>query len=893
MKLQTKIFLFLIPLIILPMSFMGGVAYKRLQSISQDALKNQMAASMASAGNKLRCKIASAQANIALYAQAEQLANFVLTDDEDQRYSMMLPPLLRLFSSYQQAFKDYIEIRVLTPDGYEDARFRTLKAENVSEYENESAFFKEISQSPQPIRTTFFRNPDTNQFNMIVSHKIRLRNTALNPVTRKPFLKGYLVLTISLDFLQEQIDEKKNGQNGILFYTDSSGKILFHPDKNLCDTRLTREYFFQLKNAAVNVHGIVPVRLEDDFICAKREKIHSDFYLFATLPGKEYHQAGKKQWAMVVSGTIILTLIIVLGAVFVIIKFQVLLPLNRLNTAVERLGSGRLDSKLIIGRKDEIGKLSMEFNAMVDKLRKITVSRDYVDAILESMNNSVLVISRNGRIKKANVGASGFTGYQKDQLVGKSILELFPDSNGDVFESISNGIRAVNLEKIITVKDGRQYPVLFSDSLMLFSNDMDDIICLIHDISDRIKTEQEKIEAHKIAAEQAKHALIGQVAGKMAHDFNNVLGIIMGNSELAMIDCRESEMKKTLELILDQTIRGRNLTKNLVAFAKIQEPRQEFFKLDEKINFVIRLLTKDLSQVEVILEGGTGELELLADSGMIEHALVNLIQNSIHSTSNVQCPQIIIRSYGLDDCVYIEIQDNGCGIPEMHLEDIYALSFSLKGSRDLTGSYDNNIKGTGYGLANVKKYIDQHKGSITVASEFGSGAKFTICLPVIRRELTPEERTIFVISTPHCNNAILLVEDEPSISDVQYRILSQEPFNHNVDIAQTGRMAMELFGTQTYDLVSLDYILSGKINGMDIYHHIRNTNKTIPVLFTSGNLEFLESIKELKQNDVNIDHVSKPCQNKEYVNSINRLLEKKYALFPEGLNISKGEFVDV
>ena len=85
---------------------------------------------------------------------------------------------------------------------------------------------------------------------------------------------------------------------------------------------------------------------------------------------------------------------------------------------------------------------------------------------------------------------------------------------------------------------------------------------------------------------------------------------------------------------------------------------------------------------------------------------------------------------------------------------------------------------------------------------------------------------------------------------------------------------MDLFDRNPYDFISLDYVLPGEINGMDVYHHIRKTDKTIPVLFISGNIEFLESIKELQQKDNNIDHLSKPCQNKDYVKSINELFER-------------------
>ena len=72
----------------------------------------------------------------------------------------------------------------------------------------------------------------------------------------------------------------------------------------------------------------------------------------------------------------------------------------------------------------------------------------------------------------------------------------------------------------------------------------------------------------------------------------------------------------------------------------------------------------------------------------------------------------------------------------------------------------------------------------------------------------------------------------------------------------------------------MDYVLPGKVNGMDVYNHIRITDKTIPILFVSGNIEFLESIKRLKSKDSNIDHLSKPCKNKDYINGINKLLER-------------------
>ena len=115
------------------------------------------------------------------------------------------------------------------------------------------------------------------------------------------------------------------------------------------------------------------------------------------------------------------------------------------------------------------------------------------------------------------------------------------------------------------------------------------------------------------------------------------------------------------------------------------------------------------------------------------------------------------------------------------------------------------------------------------------------------------------------------MEDEKAISDVQSRVLSKDPFKHKVDIAGTGHLAIKMFKENEYDFISLDYLLPGGLNGMDVYNKIRETNKDIPILFVSGNIEFLESIEDLRRQDANLDHLSKPCQNKDYVESINKL----------------------
>jgi len=481
-------------------------------------------------------------------------------------------------------------------------------------------------------------------------------------------------------------------------------------------------------------------------------------------------------------------------------------------------------------------------------------------------------------IKYVNNAALDGFGYTREEInSGIDVSDLIPDESVQKIalhlKRLKQGENPGPLELHLLKKDGSELwgqitpaPIFKDEQPIGFRT------CFV-DLTENKKAKDVLI----YAAEQEKYVLVGQVAGKMAHDFNNILGIIMGNTELSLIDCKDGEIRRTLELIFAQTIRGKNLTKNLVAFAKDQELKQEFFNISDKINLVIDLLKKDLGGVNLIKEESPDVPDLLADPGMIEHAIVNLVQNSIHAISLSQDPQIIIRTYCPGNNICIEIEDNGCGIPEEHMENIYEPSFTLKGSKDTTGSYKTSIKGTGYGMANVKRYIRQHKGDISVESKLDSGTKVIMKLPVIKKELTSEEIIELQSSKLQFEKSILLVEDETAISNVQYRILTQQPCHHKVDIANNGQVAIDFFNRNKYDFVSLDYVLPGGINGMDVYNYIRKTEKTIPILFVSGNIEFLESIKVLKQKDANLDNISKPCQNKDYVDSINKLLERKLA----------------
>ena len=482
----------------------------------------------------------------------------------------------------------------------------------------------------------------------------------------------------------------------------------------------------------------------------------------------------------------------------------------------------------------------------------------------------------NGYFIEVNQTFKKEIGYSQQVLKGADVREVIPEKLVSGFEkSLKEIIVKKQTEGTFEIrsKKGKSIFVEYKNVLMDGIDGKPDFVSgSARDVTLRLQAELEKKAAKRHAAEQEKKALVGQIAGKLAHDFNNILGAIMGRAQLSLLHSKDKRIIKSLQLIIEQSMRGKNLTQNLVAFAKNQEPRQETIDVNKKIDLVINLLERDLEDIKIKRLFKSSLPTLIADPGMIEHALVNIIQNAMHSLSKIKSPKLTLKTYYFNDRIFIEVEDNGCGIPEEYISDVYTPSFTLKGGKDVNQSYADHIKGTGYGLANVKNYVEKHKGKIFFESKVNKGTKFTLALPLIKKELTGKEIKEVGQTTIHKEKNILLVEDEQAISDVQSRVLSKAPFQHKIDIASTGHMAIKLFKENNYDFISLDYLLPGGMNGMDVYNKIRETHKTIPILFVSGNIEFLESIEDLKKQDPNLDHLSKPCQNKDYVQAINRLL---------------------
>ncbi|MCG8548920.1 MAG: PAS domain S-box protein [Desulfobacterales bacterium] len=649
--------------------------------------------------------------------------------------------------------------------------------------------------------------------------------------------------------------------------------------------RRTKEYLSAFKNLLAQDYklAILINDTEASFELAHDglfKQFDTVFIQVSALFKKKYLEA-KSERNSLNGMALVLTIVSVtlLGVVVSLFSKTIVAPIRSLAMVMRKVKDGNFDERFSWtgNKKDELIGYGYHFNTMLDTLQE---SETLLRTLIEVSPDLIWLKSPRGEYLLCNLRFERFFGAKQKEILGKTDYDFLDKESADFFrEKDLAVIRAnkpcLNEEQIVYADDGhKEHLETIKTPVFDADGHLKGVLGIARDITERKKNEQEKIEAYLALEEHKKLALVGKIAGKMAHDFNNILGIIMGQSELGMFKFKDPETLNIFKRIFDQSLRGKNLTKNLVAFAKDQEPKYEYFYLNEKIELVLSLLQKDLDGIEIRKEGLSENMDFFADPGMMEHCLVNIFQNSIHALSKCETPFISIRLQQSQATITLTIEDNGCGIPEKHIDSIFEPSFSLKGSKDVISSYDSSIKGSGYGMANVNKYVELHKGKINVRSQLNIGTAVELRFPFIRKKLTKEEKITIQREGFHSHKRVLLVEDEIQIAEVQRFVLTNEPCNHIVDVAHTGETALKLFDANDYDLVSLDYILPGKINGKNLYDHIRSKNKTIPILFISGNIEFLESIKDLKSGDPFVDHVSKPCQNIDYLNGIKLLLDK-------------------
>lgn len=356
------------------------------------------------------------------------------------------------------------------------------------------------------------------------------------------------------------------------------------------------------------------------------------------------------------------------------------------------------------------------------------------------------------------------------------------------------------------------------------------VIASVRDISDRVRAEEAMRHADKMQA-------IGQLAGGVAHDFNNQLGGIMGYAEMLLRRLEDPDQRRFAERIVTCVRRSADLTGQLLAFARkgqyLSVPVDVHGIITETVDILSRSIDRririelDLSARSAVVTGDPSQLQnallnlglngrdAMPDGGVLRFATRERHIASGDLAHNGLEPESRAGSY-----LWLEVSDTGCGMDARVQEHLFEPFFTTKPPG----------MGTGMGLAAVYGTIRSHHGSIVVHSAVGSGSSFRVLLPLSEQAcLTePDERRSAVPSL-----RLLIVDDEPTIREFLSESLRED--GHEVMVAPDGRAAAELYRThwRAIDLVILDMVMPG-MNGRDCFRAMRSVNPQVRVLLASG-----------------------------------------------------------
>ncbi len=355
---------------------------------------------------------------------------------------------------------------------------------------------------------------------------------------------------------------------------------------------------------------------------------------------------------------------------------------------------------------------------------------------------------------------------------------------------------------------------------------------------ERRQAEIEREQLHNQLFQAQKMDSIGRLAGGVAHDFNNMLMVIMGETEMAMEQVSDNEgLRNSLNEIQKAANRSVDLTRQLLAFARRQTVEPKLIDLNETIESMLKMLRRLIGEdIDLVWRPGGSLNPVFVDPAQVDQILVNLCVNARDAVTEAGKITVETENVSIDEAyqaknveadtgefVMLAVSDNGRGMESETLGQVFEPFFTTK----ITG------EGTGLGLATVHGIVKQNKGFINVYSEPNQGTTFKIYLPrhLTRSASTPEE---LPVSTSAVNSeTILLVEDEPAILKTTTRTL--EGLGYTVITAagpgEALRLAREFEGR--IDLLITDVIMP-EMNGRDLARNLMSLFPDIKRLFVSG-----------------------------------------------------------
>ncbi len=430
------------------------------------------------------------------------------------------------------------------------------------------------------------------------------------------------------------------------------------------------------------------------------------------------------------------TAILIIFSVYLsfVVSGRLIQPIQELTENVRRVGQGDYRLRIDSDSKDELGDLIDSFNAMTDALEHSTVSKTYVENIIGSMTDMLIVLDADGSIRMVNHAANALLGFEAEELAGKPFSQLFQeDTHQSVAAWLSDLLKdGVLREQEFTLRrrDGEALSVSLSGSVMVREEGLTDaIVCVAQDITERKRAHEALVDA-KRQAEAASHAK-SEFLANMSHELRTPLNAIIGYAELLQEEAQDRNdglMNEDLSKVRNAGRHLLGLINNVLDLSKVEAGKMDADLEETDLN---HLLSEVADTMQPLITDRNNTLEIsndasvatmFTDSQKLRQSLMNLVGNAAKFTrGGVVRLEITQEPKGWLNFI---VSDTGIGMSADQLNKI------LQPFTQADTTTNKKYGGTGLGLAITKSFIELLGGRMQVESELGKGSRFTLSLPV-------------------------------------------------------------------------------------------------------------------------------------------------------------------
>jgi len=480
-----------------------------------------------------------------------------------------------------------------------------------------------------------------------------------------------------------------------------------------------------------------------------------------------------------------------------------------------------------------------------------------------------LVEKDTGKILEVNASAADLYGFSREELLRMKNVDLSAEA-GKTKQSTQDQLTRIPV-RYHRKKDGTVFPVEITASHLNWKGRAAHI-ATIRDITFRVEAESARAELEKELYQARKIESIGTLAGGIAHDFNNILAIIVGYTELALLDVPEwNPAKGYLKEIQTASLRAKDLVQHILSFSRKAVTDRKPIRIGLIMEDSLKMLRASIpADIEIRQNNSCESDTIFADPTQISQVLINLCSNAAHAMRDeggilevslqiVDFKKQNLKS-GLGPGCYVKlsVSDTGHGIDPENIDRIFDPYFTTKELGD----------GTGLGLSVVQGIVKTHHGAVAVKSKPGKGTVFEVLFPLTEADAQPEDEKAEAFPTG--NEKILFIDDEASILKLAKKRLEMQ--GYQVEAKNNPVDALELFRSNParFDLIITDMTMP-KMTGDKLAQAILSVRPEMPIILCSG---YSDRIDVEKAAALSIrKYIEKPLNMSDFMISIRKVLD--------------------